>query len=392
MPTHNTSFTERLNRERDSRPAGNISAAGLGAAPILAANSPDDGRALSRPQTLVDAIRLLASQEAGIRRDHIRLSKLRIDADRLIVGEHELALGDAGVRRLCGYFKNVPPGYVSGLPPELQARVLQHHLRAGGFSDQKVGEKNCLVLSRDGQFLSLGRADLHTLSSVEVLQAAGDGIGADALMRVQDLRANDEGFTLDLISPRVVEEVRPGDILHGGVRIEHSPTGGRATTVAGFVIRLVCANGLVQRECTGPRPRSTARTRRLPADRAGARELQINQIRRLAAEAWRGLEGRLAAIRRLRDEALDDVQKDLERFLRQARVFSRGLMARLRRAWEEEGAEPSAFGLLNALTRVATHATDLDAGQRGRLARLAGVYANHQTHVCPHCFSMVRTG
>jgi hypothetical protein len=47
------------------------------------------------------------------------------------------------------------------------------------------------------------------------------------------------------------------------------------------------------------------------------------------------------------------------------------------------------FRALNALTRVATHSLDLAEWQRNRLARLAGIYANQDVHLCPHCFSIL---
>jgi hypothetical protein len=60
-------------------------------------------------------------------------------------------------------------------------------------------------------------------------------------------------------------------------------------------------------------------------------------------------------------------------------------------AWEAEGSEPSAFGALNALTRVATHSAELPEWQRQRLSRLAGIFANQDVHLCPHCFSVLAT-
>ena len=72
-------------------------------------------------------------------------------------------------------------------------------------------------------------------------------------MEVQNLEIEDEAFRLDIVSPSVSREVRRGDVIQAGVRVEHAYTGERATTVMAFVVRLVCANGMVRRECVGSR-------------------------------------------------------------------------------------------------------------------------------------------
>jgi hypothetical protein len=308
----------------------------------------------------------------------------------MIAGDREFHLGEEGFRRLCKRLQ-APAEYLATFKPDLRARVLQDHLAEGRFAASRVTDKTSCVVSRDGDFLDLGRSDLFTLDGSAVVQALREGVGDDAaVLEVQNLHMDDETISLDVVSPRIAEEVRPGDILRAGVHVAHSHLDGYATEVMAYVHRLMCLNGLVQRQCLGKKRGSTPRTRRLPAFRTHVREMQMAQVRKLVADAWSGLREKLAAIRRLRDKAVE-VQPVLERFLRQAHLFSRGLVGRLLQAWEEEGGEPSAFGALNALTRVATHSAELPLWQRRRLSRLAGVYANQDVHLCPHCFSVLAT-
>ena len=152
-----------------------------------------------------------------------------------------------------------------------------------------------------------------------------------------------------------------------------------------FVVRLVCSNGMIHRECLGSR--RTARTRRLDANRSDAEPLQLEQVRRLVTTTRQRLGEKLEAIGRPAQERADEHQ--LEQFLRRARMHSRRMMDQIRRSWASEGGEQTAFGLFNALTRVATHATDLSGHQRTALARLAGIYANRHVHLCPNCFSIL---
>src|ERR1043166_7440645 len=156
-----------------------------------------------------------------------------------------------------------------------------------------------------------------------------------------------------------------------------------ATTVPTYVLRLVCENGMMHRDCVDHK--RSPRTRRLNKNQGNARELQLNQIRRLAADAWRQVPEKLAAIRRLAEERVDATAV-IDNFVRRSRLYSRSVIELLRRAWQIEGGEPTAFGVLNALTRVATHSTDLSYRQRRMLAQLSGVFATRHTHICPRCF------
>jgi len=342
----------------------------------------------NRPQTLNDALAQVTEREAGLRRTPFPLSQVRVVPGRLIVGEREFLLGDEGMHRLCRRFQ-APAEYLARLKPQLRAHILQEHFAEGRDSGRKLGDRNSCIVSRDDSFIDLARSDLFNLDSTDVLRAVGEGVGAHAsTLEVQNLHLDDESFALEVVSPRLAEEVRAGDVIRAGVHVSHSQLDGKATQVMAYLLRQICTNGVVQRECLGEKRRSTPRARRLSAERPEAREMQIAQIRKLVADTWSGLGNKLEAIRRLQDKPVQ-VRTALERFLTQAHLFTHGLMERLLQAWVEEGSEPSAFGVLNALSRVATHSQEMPAWQRQRLARLAGIYANQDLHLCPHCFSVL---
>jgi hypothetical protein len=342
----------------------------------------------NKPRTLDELLREVTEREAGVQRQPFPATKVQIEPGRLIAGDKEFRLGDEALRRLCRHFQ-APADYLTRLKPELRSRLLQEHFAEGRYADPKLTDRTSCIISRGDSFLDLGRSDLLTLDNAAVLQAVRDGVGGDApALEVRTLHLDDESMTLDVVSPLLAEEVRPGDILHAGVHVRHSQLAGEATQVLVYVIRQLCENGLVQRQCLGEARRSTPRARRLSAERPEAREMQSAQIRRLVTETWGGLQQKLTAIRRLKDKRVE-VRTALERFLRQAHLFSHALLGRLLQAWEQEGGEATAFGVLNALTRVATHAPQMPGWQRQRLSRLAGIYANQDVHLCPHCFSIL---
>jgi len=183
--------------------------------------------------------------------------------------------------------------------------------------------------------------------------------------------------------------VHPGDTIRYGLRVRTSLVGDYATTIDRFAFRLVCSNGLVQRQCLGRKgtARSRPRTRRLAGWLSNVEKQQRDQIGRLAAEAWQHLRSMSDGIRGLQQRSFD--LGKMQSFLRQARMHSARLFKLVENAWNAEGAEPTAFAFLNALTRVATHAPDLNDSQRRRLDLLAGVFAGKDVHLCPKCVSLI---
>ena len=344
--------------------------------PIRSTNSPR--------MAFDDAARQIINHGKDLGSERIPLSQIRVVGDRLIARDHELRLDSEGLQRLCRHF-SAPAEYLDRLPARLRDSLLAHHLAAMGDGEGRLNDRSSRIVYRNGTFIDVIRADLHTLGSHEVLNAVRDGFGSDSdTFEVQRLEIGHEAFRLDVVSPRVSTEVRRGDVIEAGISLEHSYVGERATTVMAFMTRLVCTNGTVHRECVGSR--QTTRTRRLNADRADAGMLQIEQITRMTRDVREKLGSTLDSIRKLADKKAE--LREMEQFLRQARMHSGGLVSRLRDAWVTEGSERTAFGLFNALTRLATHDTGLSVRQRAILARLAGIYANSSTHICPHCFSV----
>ena len=76
-------------------------------------------------------------------------------------------------------------------------------------------------------------------------------------------------------------------------------------------------------------------------------------------------------------------------WLRRSRLSPQRLLPLLRQAHEVEGGEDSAYGVLNAFTRVATHQADLSLNIRHVLARLGGLLAFGHSRMCPRCWSLI---
>lgn len=349
------------------------------------------------------AIRRIEAHERQFEHSILPANEIRVEAGCVIAGGKELSLGVVGFGNLCQRLK-APESFLLDLEPDMRNRLLRHQIRRGRFADKKMSVGKGRLVSRDGWFVDLDRADLITLSGVEILEAIRAGLGeTSAALKVETLNLRYDSFQIDLIADRFT-----GGELGGGIHVNHSFLGRYATRVTTYVIRQVCSNGMIQRECVGSR--EVARTRRLE-DLPHNRAMQIEQVRRLAEEAAKRITPTFESIGSLRIKALKDetaVYRVMEQFLRNARMHSKHMMALLRLAWKHElggNRELSYYGVLNAFTWLATHSSRIEEAelktielttnhlpselQTAQLFRLSGVFANQANHLCPECYRVM---
>jgi hypothetical protein len=150
--------------------------------------------------------------------------------------------------------------------------------------------------------------------------------------------------------------------------------------------RLRCTNGAIHRECVGAR--QNHRTRRRPSRDFTAKAQQRDQIRRLAADGLERVRRRLESLNRLTAERAD-FEHLTTNWLHRSRLSADRLMPLLRQAHTEEGGEETAYGIMNAFTRVATHHTELSPNIREVLARMGGMLALGHSRICSRCWSLI---
>jgi hypothetical protein len=326
---------------------------------------------------LDDAIQTLVEHESTVEERPVTGRLTLADDGALQMGASRLRIGEQGLTRLCKRFV-APADYVKRLDPSVRQVLLQWHLDGAERDQEDVS-----IISRGEEFLGFGRRDLLRISGGEVLGAIQSS--AKKELTVHDLRLSDESVQADLLLESAAEEVAPGDVLRAGLRVTHSLIGEHATWIESYILRLVCANGMTHRECGG---RRAARTRRLPSNQQDSRQRQLFQVRRLAMDALATLDQKLRTIRSLQNETVD-VDLMSSRWLERARLSARVWLPVVRRAWAVEGSQATAFGVMNAFTRVATHEPRLSARQRRILSGLAGLLAFQRIHLCPRCFAQL---
>jgi hypothetical protein len=307
---------------------------------------------------------------------------LKFDAEGLLLAGRRINLDQKDRNRL---FKKVaaPVWYWKEHGARFQSVGLTEH-----FERHDLGARPKLVL-RNGKFLTITRGDLNDLLPSEVLSAAVESLGREGeSLMVSRIERTDERFEVELVSASKAIAVRPADIVQAGLHIIHAPYGNEATIIEAFTYRLVCSNGMIRRECVSRD--GIVQTRKLAVDYPNGREIQISQIRRLALKNWNGLQSQLEALRAT-SERPANVEELLNSLLRRARISPQQMMPRLLAAWQVEGSDNSRYGAVNALTRVATHDTELSVRQRRVLSALGGLLAFSTVHLCDKCYSLLTT-
>ena len=325
----------------------------------------------------------LEKRENRYRRRLCDLGEVRIREGRVCYEDLRLEVSPSGLDSVCRHV-GAPAHYLAALPRELFSGLLEHHIGTIAKARQRM-----VLIHEGARLIGLARADLVRLEPAVALDAVirASGPLADGL-EIESFEEREDGLRVDLVAKGLSHDVSRGDVLKAGIRFSYSDEGRRALWVESFVVRLVCSNGLTHRECRGE---GISRTRRLRAEDPAARQQQIDQTRRLAERIWASLAQRLRLISELRNERFD-VPEFLARWLGRAHLSSRGILPILLRAWESDGREPTAYGAMNALTHAATHNRELSSRQRHILGRLAGILAFRRQHLCPRCFSVLRSG
>lgn len=332
-----------------------------------------------------DALTAIRAEDARLEEHGVAVNHLIIEPGVLRAGEREFRLTTKGLERLCdrfGHRPKVPSSYLASLPDGLQTDLLRLHLGEGIEGGESVS-----LFARGSDLIGIGRADLARLTGADVLESTFEGLGGrEEDLEVIRLSIADESLRFDLVTHRATTEVRAGDVLQAGIHVNHSLTGDWATRVEGYMHRLLCSNGATHRECLGAR--RNLRTRRMPASDRRARARQRDQVRRLAADGLERVSRRLESLKRLTAEPAD-FEHLATNWLRRSRLSTERLLPLLRQAHAEEGGEETAYGVMNAFTRVATHHTELSPNIRDVLARMGGMLALGHSRLCPRCWSLV---
>ncbi|HUT36072.1 MAG TPA: hypothetical protein VNE39_21470 [Planctomycetota bacterium] len=264
----------------------------------------------------------------------------------------------------------LPAALLFECPPYVQATLFNWRLGerlAQGAVPSAVG----LVIEDGETVLSVLEAHLALLTGSDVF-AAVLSQAPRALLNDADgievLDFDQRGYiAVTLLVPSSSIECQAGDAVVAGIEIHHDAHGQPCTRVSAVLHRRVCCNGILVRARADGR---TVRFRRPRSASCGALRKMQRRVKRMAALAWQGLDAKLGALKQLMcvrvlnpAEAVDGVAR------RGGLTLSSRERCQILRAIEQDelGRGDTMYHVLNACSRVGTHATARPLAWRRRL-------------------------
>lgn len=327
----------------------------------------------------------LQQLEQVISRQDVSPSDIRMsESGEIRICSEDLALNPEarkGIASLAG----CPVTFFESVPDDLRASIANRLLPSSRL------ERISVAILNGSEVIGFSDAKLISLIGTEVLEAAFDAMpnsirtGLEQL-EVRRFRSAADILELDVTTPRASTELRVGDIAAAGISISHSPSGAFATQISTYLHRLACANGLLIPVCRNDK---RLRVRRLDRSRF-SRDEMLENIRRISQIAWDELDLKLRAVAELSKNKVDPeaMLADLAKRMHLNRKISKALRDALYA--DELGFDTSQLGIINAISRVATHDSGLNQMLRRRLMEASGVLSQAEVHRCPVCLSVVR--
>ena len=337
----------------------------------FAATLPSGDPGLSLPEVL-DRVR-----RTRVEVRTARLSDLRYEGDAWFRSRDErFEFSPAALDALCRSVR-IPQDLLPELGADLGDQVLRR-IHERGRRAAGARELVQLAVNHAGLVVSLAPAGLALLSNEAIVEAVEDAwpdkISAETVAAAQ-LFLDDTQFELSCYTKQLATEPKVGDILYGGITIQHSQTGIGPTVVLAYVHRRVCGNGMTSRICLGGK---ACRTRR---SHKGA-EATLRAVKRQIVQAFYQLHERLDGVQKLLDHRLQ--VDELPHSLRRRWSINRRVAQQISDAIENDGLVTE-YELMNALSWVATHSNDLSIRHRRRLSLAAGMLAQRHIHRCSEC-------
>jgi hypothetical protein len=288
-----------------------------------------------------------------------------------IAGGNDLQLTDGSLSEMAKFF-NISVKTFRDFPLDLQEHSLNRLLREqthdhdGYLGIYSIGDRAIA-------FTDPGKPHIRC---VPVFDSALRAVNPQEDRELNSFSLNRHGFTVNLMSDKAVDVAHVGDITQGGVRLKHSDVGAFGTSLAAFLLRLVCLNGLA-------RASSVARGHFTADDEYEAGATVFDWARELYME----MDEHLHLYERLAEISIPDPYGAIER-LGERNGLSEDCTEMVLDAYALEAAIPdSMYRLTNALTYVSTHGQFDTATQPKKLQNIADYLVGNGESLCPHCLS-----
>ncbi len=340
--------------------------------------------------TLADLERRVAIRSSEFEERRLSPEEIELGPEgRLHFGGESLDLAPVAWRALASY-AGLPAATIQSLDNPERAFVLNRRKTGGGEESRLPPELRLMVNGREGVVAGISDAALVQACTADLVGVIAGSLPDELSPEGVRVEAfHDDGATdsLKLYSPSTRVEPRKGDAVNGGVAIAHSTVGAHATQIHSYMRRLACRNGMISHVCVDGR---NTRTRRVLEGEHQLEKL-LAQFGGSCRKAWEQLDDKLGALTALLEKK-GDPEKLLAEFVqayrRKLSLNDRTVNAlREALARDEMPATATAWDLMNALSRVATHGTKslMTPRQRQTLLRAAGELAHQSIKRCQQC-------
>jgi hypothetical protein len=344
--------------------------------------------------------------DSSVSRSVVPVRSLGFEQGCLIAGDDRLEVAGDHFASLCQAV-GAPPAYLQGLGEPHLSQLLDLQFHRGDHVDWMMSRRllgttrrhlqEVAVAQQDGQFLGFGRADLLCLTGKDVVESVHQGVKSVFLSDFNQFRvANWQivaklGFSLDLVIDAVNVDAGVGDVILGGIHIEHSIFSlDDATRIDTYLHRIACLNGSIRRECVGTKGQAQRIRRHI--NRLDSVDQALSTITNITASRARTLKEKLDSVAKLKAMPVTDPIAFIRRQLQHVPRLSSKRTARLIETQLPNATNNlSQYDIWNAITHVATHNNNVSPSVRHLLLLLGGVIGTQANHVCQLCYSRLAT-
>ena len=143
--------------------------------------------------------------------------------------------------RQIGQFLKIPATYYDRMRREYPQLLT---LNANGWF-AKMPQAKRMLRTLDGTARALLSDRYRRIDNFEVASAVLPIISRMEGAGVESCELTDSRMYLKVVNPRVIAEIKKGDIVQAGVLISNSEVGMGSVTVSPLIYRLVCSNGMI---------------------------------------------------------------------------------------------------------------------------------------------------
>ena len=338
-------------------------------------------------QNLAQLTQQIRDHYSGLRTDTYFAEKISLNDDGLLqVNQNEYPVkAEAAEQFWC--VLHIPKDFMKRVPSDIRSRIFNHFFHQA-LTKREIPNEIRLIFDNNDHVIGYDDPSLHTIDPITLCETVNNllpnGLLAEEI-DVSRLTLKPDLISFSCYTPQIMIQPRKGDIINGGIDINHSITGSSATQVRCYLRRLVCENGATTHVCNDS---NIVRSRRL-SNKDFTQADMHGQIYRLISEAWKQLETKLAGITNLL--SIERVHSDYIKQLRTKYSLNNNMLKAFNKAIDEDelGTTNTQYDWFNAISRIATHVDTLSMRQQRTLMSMAGEFSQQHVHKCDQCGSWV---